>query len=155
MIDVRLSVFIILNILIIGGLIYIGFVYRNMIKIKNKQKPKTFIEFLNSGQTITLKSIVVGLTFGIVFGFMDNFGLWVGIDQLEKYMPGGIKTKAALGNTYSDFLGATIGTSISMILGDYLGIPEDVEQPIWINTIGIIIGCILGLFAGRLIVGGR
>ena len=54
----------------------------------------------------------------MVFGFMDNFGIWMGIDVLEKYMPGGVKMKAALGNTYSDMLGAIVGTSISIVAKD-------------------------------------
>ena len=84
---------------------------------------------------------------------MDNFGLWLGIDKLEKIMPGGTRTKAALGSTYSDMIGATIGTSFSIMINDYFQIPDDAPQPIWINTIGIIIGCFIGLFAGRAILG--
>lgn len=41
------------------------------------------------------------------------------------------------------------------MLNDYLDIPEDADQPIWLNTIGIIIGCFIGLFAGRLFIGGK
>lgn len=153
--DNQLILFIILNIVFVCGLIWIAFVYHNHSIIKDKKTPKTFLEFMNKGKDLSFKTILIGLTFGVVFGFMDNFGLWLGIDRLEKFMPGGVRTKAALGNTYSDFLGATIGTSISIMLNDYLDIPEDADQPIWLNTIGIIIGCFIGLFAGRLFIGGK
>ena len=108
------------------------------------------MEFINNGKLPSLKNILIGLLFGVVFGFLDNFGLWIGINKLEKYLPGGLLTKAALGNTYSDFLGATIGTSISIIAKDSVNYDND-NEPIWINSIGIFIGCILGLFLGRLI----
>jgi hypothetical protein len=147
--------FILINIIVIGGFIYIAFIYHNKTALKNKEKKRTFIEFINSGQKLTMKSVLIGLSFGIVFGFMDNFGLWLGIDRLEKYMPGGVKTKAALGNTYSDFLGSTLGTSVSIMLNDYFDNEENTDQPIWLNTIGIVLGCFIGLFAGRLIIGGN
>lgn len=153
--NIEILYFILINIILIGGIIYVAYMYHNKTALQNKQKKKTFIEFINKGQSLSIKGVLIGLSFGIVFGFMDNFGLWLGIDKLEKYMPGGVKTKAALGNTYSDFLGATMGTSVSIMLNDYLGNPEDADQPIWLNTIGIIIGCFIGLFAGRLIIGGK
>jgi len=96
-----------------------------------------------------MKSLVVGLTFGIVFGFIDNFGLWVGISELERYMPGGVKVKAALGNTYSDGIGALLGTFVSIIAKDLYD-SEDLENdPLWVNPIGIIIGCIIGIIVGK------
>lgn len=153
--NIEILYFILINIIVIGGIIYIAYMYHNKTALQNKRKKKTFIEFINKGQTLSIQSVLIGLSFGVVFGFMDNFGLWLGIDKLEKYMPGGVKTKAALGNTYSDFLGATMGTSVSIMLNDYLENDEDADQPIWLNTIGIIIGCFIGLFAGRLIIGGK
>jgi magnesium-transporting ATPase (P-type) len=150
----KLFIFIMLNAIIVIGIIWFAFYYHNKNGIKNNRKKKRFMEFLNNEQEMTMKSILVGLSFGVVFGFMDNFALWLGIDKLEKYMPGGIKTKAALGNTYSDFIGATIGASISIMLNDYLDIPTYINQPIWLNTVGIVLGCFLGLFAGRIIIGG-
>lgn len=145
--------FILLNILLITLLTWIAYTYHNYTLKKNNKETKTFIEFINNGSNITFKSIFIGLSFGLIFGFMDNLGLWIGIDKLEKFMPGGSKTKAALGNTYSDFLGATLGTSISIILNDYFSVDDDMNTPIWVNTIGIILGCLIGLITGRLIIG--
>ena len=116
------------------------------------KKDLTFIEFLNGSKKLKLKTVIIGLVFGIVFGFLDNFGLWIGLSKLQKYFPGGVKTKSALGNTYSDFIGATIGTTISMIAVDLFNFSDD-DVPIWVNTLGIIIGCILGLFFGVLVTG--
>ena len=83
------------------------------------------------------------MSFGIVFGFIDNAGLWFGINSLEKYIPGGILDKAGWGNTYSDFLGATLGTSIAIILKTFMPISN---VPIWTDSIGVLIGCILGIY---------
>lgn len=153
--NINSFLFAIINIVIIVGLIYISYVY-HISKTRNAERKNiTFLNFINGGQYLTLKNILVGLSFGFVFGFIDNFGLWVGIEKLEQYMPGGVKTKAALGNIYSDLIGATVGTSISVMLYDYLEIEKEVEHPLWLNTIGIVIGGIVGLIAGRFIVGGR
>ena len=54
------------------------------------------------------------MSFGIVFGFIDNF-FWIGLTSFEKYIPGDISMNCPK-NTYSNFLGATLGTSTSIIL---------------------------------------
>lgn len=144
--------FIVLNIFLICFFIILAYVVKNVIRKRKKQNPQTFIEFLNVGKKLTLKNVSIGLIFGIVFGFLDNFGLWMGISVLENYMPGGVKTKSALGNTYSDFIGATIGSAISILAVEIFDYDND-DTPLWVNTVGILIGCILGMMAGRLITG--
>ena len=44
-------------------------------------------EFINNGKTVSLKQILVGMSFGMIFGFIDNFGLWYGMDYLDPYLP--------------------------------------------------------------------
>lgn len=49
-------------------------------------------EFLDISKIIDFKSLMVGMGAGIVFGFIDNGGLWFGLDSLEpvfspKYVP--------------------------------------------------------------------
>lgn len=115
---------------------------------KKGEKKKTIKEFLNRNTKISLRNILVGMSFGIVFGFIDNLGLWIGLSSFEKYIPGDILTKSAWGNTYSDGLGATLGTSFSIILKTYFPIGD---VPIWVDTIGIIIGCIIGIYIPKYI----
>ena len=120
-------------------------------KHQKEGKPKlSLVEFLNNNQTLTIKKVLVGMSFGIVFGFIDNAGLWFGLDTFEKYIPGGLLTKSAWGNTFSDGLGATLGTSVAIILRTLYPIED---SPIWVDTVGIIIGCILGIYIPRLITG--
>ena len=144
--------FLIINLLLIVFFIYVAFKVKNIKLMQNNKEPLSFIQFLNVSDKLTVKNVFSGLIFGIVFGFLDNFGLWMGISVLEEHMPGGLKTKSALGNTYSDFIGSTIGTSVSILVFELLEINDD-DTPIWANTIGILIGCLLGMFFGRMVTG--
>ena len=119
-------------------------------KLENGEEQVSFIEFINNGKTVSLKQILVGMSFGAIFGFIDNFGLWYGMDYLDPYLPGGNLTKAGYGNTYSDFIGSTMGTSISIILNTLYPVEE---APIWVNSLGIILGCLLGLYIPRYLSG--
>ena len=145
--------FILFNSILFSFFLYFTFYYHNK-HLKKQKKPKvTFIQFLNNSKEIpSFEKIMLGLTFGIIFGFMDNFGLWMGINKLEKILPGGLLTKSGLGNTYSDTLGAIIGTCISIIAQDSFNY-NDNDMPIWLNTVGIITGCFLGMFVGHIVTG--
>ena len=115
------------------------------------------------------KSIIPGLVFGVVFGFIDNAGLISGLDALDEpfskistfmtgdKMVGGSSLNkvnqynnerlnsitAGLGNLFSDGLGVTIGAFLGKFSGSLF--PPDVEQPIWVDMAGISLGCILGI----------
>lgn len=140
------------NIALFSLFLYISFRVHNYYRVKRGEKPVDFVHFFNRGDLPPLKNLLLGMTFGMVFGFMDNFGLWMGIDALEKYLPGGVLTKAALGNTYSDLLGAVVGTSIAIMAKDAYNYDSD-DDPIWVDTLGIVLGCLLGMFTGRMITG--
>ena len=150
--DKKLVIFILANIVILFSFFFIAYWYKLYTLKKKGKHPITIIEFLNTGKLPSLRDLLVGLSFGIVFGFLDNFGLWMGMDSLGKYIPGNALTKSAWGNTYSDFLGATTGTFIAIMAEDYFNYNDD-NEPIWINTVGIFIGCILGMIIGKMITG--
>lgn len=147
--DLHLLKFVLGNIFIICIFLFSALFVRNRRLKEKKKKEQTLLEFFNNGHSGDMKSLVVGLTFGIVFGFIDNFGLWVGISELERYMPGGVKVKAALGNTYSDGIGALLGTFVSIIAKDLYDSEDPENDPLWVNPIGIIIGCIIGIIVGK------
>ena len=114
-------------------------------------KPQLGIKrFLNGPAPITWDTVLSGLTFGIVFGFIDNAGLWFGMEALDPYIKAGPLTKAGVGNTYSDFLGSTVGTFASAIMVHLTGVKE---APLWANTVGVFIGCLLGIVVPRWITG--
>ena len=147
--DKKLIKFIIINLFIIFSLLYISYMVSLDTLKKNNKKEITLLNYINRGEIPGSKNLLIGLIFGLIFGFIDNFGLWLGIDILYKYLPGGTLTKAALGNTYSDVFGATAGTFIAEMAKNYFNYDDD-NQPIWLNSVGIFFGCILGLLAGRL-----
>ena len=147
--DLHLLKFILANLVIVSIFLYSAFIVRNRRLRKKDKKEQTLVEFINNGHSGDLKSMTIGLVFGIVFGFIDNFGLWVGIAELERYMPGGVKVKAALGNTYSDGIGALLGTFVSIIAKDLYDSDETENDPLWINPIGIVIGCVIGIIVGK------
>eukprot|EP00335_Anophryoides_haemophila_P000050 CAMPEP_0204821484 /NCGR_PEP_ID=MMETSP1018-20131115/20874_1 /ASSEMBLY_ACC=CAM_ASM_000518 /TAXON_ID=46462 /ORGANISM="Anophryoides haemophila, Strain AH6" /LENGTH=107 /DNA_ID=CAMNT_0051933033 /DNA_START=354 /DNA_END=677 /DNA_ORIENTATION=+ len=91
----------------------------------------------------------------VVFGFIDNAGLFFGgcyLDEVFSLLPGSddANVGAGYGNTFSDLLGAFMGTFVGLMLKDATGINEG---PLWANAIGIIFGCLLGIAIPKLIVG--
>ena len=138
------------TVLIIVFFLLLAFVVVNKNRVDKGERKLTFIEFFNNNSEVTLKKVLVGMSFGMIFGFIDNFGLWYGMDYLDPYIPGGNLTKAGYGNTFSDFIGSTMGTSVSIILGTLY--PTE-EAPIWVNSLGIVVGCLLGLYIPKYISG--
>lgn len=137
--------------LIVGSLVSIfiaGFIVYRMEKRKNPEL--TVGTFLNVSPFPTGKAIITGMTYGIVFGFIDNAGLWFGMDALEPFLPGGILTKAGIGNTFSDLLGSFLGTFGGLMIKNVTGISD---TPIWAESVGIVVGCLLGIFIPRAITG--
>lgn len=116
--------------------------------------------------------IIPSLIFGLVFGFIDNAGLLTGMDALDnpfsklsetfynlyyskdkksqKFIPYSKKYKdeddpvmAGLGNTFSDGLGVTIGAFFGKLASTLF--PSDIQQPLWIDMVGVIVGCLFGI----------
>lgn len=113
-----------------------------------------------------------GLILGLVFGFLDNFGLFYGMGALDPFFYGfgskvaaGIMTifgrtkdspnlihdlhtvtsdlMAGLGNTFSDLLGVALGTAALEIAKAGL----NADPAFWaLDLLAIVIGCLLGCF---------
>ena len=139
-----------ITIFIVVFFLILSFVVVNNNRVKNGKDKLTFMQFFNNNSEVTFKKVFIGMSFGIIFGFIDNFGLWYGMDYLDPYIAGGNLTKAGYGNTFSDFIGSTMGTSISIILSTMY--PTE-EAPIWVNSLGIVLGCLLGLYIPKYISG--
>jgi hypothetical protein len=156
--DIKLLKLIIIS---IGLILFSGFIAYRITNGEYKQKLQeagvadppdmSLILFLNNGiESVTTKQILVGMAYGIIFGFIDNSGLWFGMDALDPYLPGGNLTKAGLGNTYSDLLGSLLGTFGSIIIAKYSNVDK---KPVWSESIGIIMGCLLGIYVPKKITG--
>ena len=140
----NILLFIVINIVVILSFAYLSYYIINNNHKKDPHDSKSFYKFL-VGEKISFKDLLTGLSFGIIFGFLDNFGLLIGISEITKNLPISNLAKSAIGNTYSDFLGASVGTFISIILKSYTNY-DDSGKPFWLNMVGITSGCILGYF---------
>ena len=69
-------IFIIISILCVVGMAFISFTLKNNARKAKKKEPWTFLEFLNNGETITYKTIFVGVSYGIIIGLVDVLGIW-------------------------------------------------------------------------------
>ena len=120
---------------------------------KEKNKTIDFFEFINKGKIDEnfLKRIIVGFGTGIVFGIIDNMGLWFGMDALDPILPKGTLTKAGYGNVFSDSLSAFLSTFTGDILMNLTNISADI--PLWAKATGTFSGCLIGLYTSRFITG--
>ena len=114
-------------------------------KVKSKQGEKyTFMEFLNDGRTSpSAEDLLVGLLFGFTFALMDAIGTWVGMDNITSLVSGSPEMKAVVAGAYSDVMGITLGTLVTVVVRDELGI-KHVRRPIWLNIVGILLGSTVG-----------
>jgi len=111
------------------------------------------MDYLNGGNSTKdfLKRIAKGFGVGVVFGMLDNGGLWFGMSALDPITPKGLLTKAGYGNVFSDTLSAFLSTFVGSIIAHNL--PVDGETPIWANAVGTLFGTFFGLNFLKLVTG--
>lgn len=121
----------------------------------------------NKYKYVDLNVIIPGLVFGLVFGFIDNAGLISGLEALDtpfsvisrlfvgsppknndktalKHYKEKLEgTTSGLGNLFSDGLGVTLGAFFGNIANKLF--PNNISQPIWVDMVGVSLGCILGI----------
>lgn len=101
----------------------------------------------------SLKVFLVGSTFMIIFGIIDNLGLFFGMDFIENYVISKGYTSliaAGIGNAFSDAIGALIGGSIATFLYKLLKIKDKVSTAQ--QFVGVIIGCMIPVIVAILII---
>ncbi len=141
----RPSKFMIISILIISLSLIIAYEVQAM---NSPYKDFNFSTFINDGpKKTTFKDVVVGLSFGTALGFVDTLGIWIGIEEISRYISGGEKFKAAVGNLYSNILGITVGTAVSVIMKSVIK-PSNSQRPLYLTAIGSIVGAVLGIVVG-------
>ena len=102
----------------------------------------------------TLKLFLVGCSFMIVFGIIDNAGLFVGMDFIESYVIAAGYTPmiaAGIGNAFSDVIGALFGGIISGFLSKLLKIDKDSITTAH-QVIGVTIGCMIPVVIAMLLI---
>lgn len=119
--------------------------------LKQNNEWTSLMWFLNGEKPFSVRVLVLSMVSGLVFGFIDNAGLFFGMDALDSYLPGGKLEKAGWGNTFSDGIGAFMGAFVAKMISIATGF--DGNGPIYGDCIGIIIGCILGIYIPKMITG--
>tara|TARA_B100000795_G_scaffold258152_1_gene232012 strand:+ start:1602 stop:2075 length:474 start_codon:yes stop_codon:yes gene_type:complete len=134
-------------ILLVGAICY-NYLKKHFQEKENKEF--TISEFIN-GTTGTppMKNILVGMVFGIVFGFIDNAGMFFGMDALEPFLPTEGFVAAGIGNTYSSVLGAFLASFLSNVIKINTGVEK---VPVWSDAAGIVVGAVLGIYIPPMIV---
>tara|TARA_Y100001958_G_C21058580_1_gene422230 strand:- start:156 stop:704 length:549 start_codon:yes stop_codon:yes gene_type:complete len=120
-----------------------------------KKKYKSWHEYINNynGSLLSytfLKMILIGFISGMVFGIIDNTGLWFGMEAIDPILPKGTLTRAGYGNVYADTLSAFLSTFAGKIISNILNMNE---TPLWANAIGTTCGCLTGLHVCKAITG--
>ena len=139
-----------IKLLTVSLLLIVGSGYAAFQSEKKKKPGLTLVQFLGVNPMPSAKSVGVGMASGMIFGFIDNAGLFFGMDALEPFLPKNNLIAAGLGNTYSDALGGFLGTFCGIIVTNMTGI---YEYPVWSETFGIIIGCLMGVYIPALLTG--
>ena len=124
-------------------------------KPREGERPlQTFWRWINGSET-GLANVLVGMASGVVFGFVDNAGLFMGmeiLDDLFRKLPFGNeeKPRSGYGNTFSDLIGAFLSTFI----GRYIEYTTKItEYPMWSEAVGMFVGCLFGIFVPRALLG--
>ena len=140
------------DLLIIVSYILLQYSEYHKAKKAGRTDMPTFAETLGFKGSFNAKNFFIGMMTNIIFGFIDNAGLFFGMDNLDplfaKKFGAGELTKAGLGNTFSDMLGSFLGTFIGNGISNYTDVDE---WPIIADVIGIVIGCLLGLYIPKMI----
>merc|ERR1711998_80986 len=132
-------------------------------------KEMTFDVYSSGGDAANLALIPImsGMASGLVFGFIDNAGLFFGMDQLDELLPkampkalGGTGLPdelvfAGMGNTFSDLIGAFLGTFAGRMVQISPSIEYDGNYPPIAEAFGVFFGCILGVLIPSIIVGDK
>ena len=113
--------------------------------IENNPTSNVNTWFWGNNRLWTWSDIAVGMLFGILFGFIDNIGLYLGMDTIEEELHNRIsnpKIIAGLGNTYGGIMSAFLGTFINNIFVT----KSQIQLPLIVTPVGIFLGSIAGVF---------
>ena len=89
------------------------------------------------------------MVFGMVFGFIDNAGMFFGMDALEPFLPSEGFIAAGIGNTYSSVIGAFLAAFLSNVIKISTGVDN---VPVWSDAAGIVVGAIAGIYVPPIII---
>lgn len=132
-------------IIVICSFIYY-YIYTKFSQFDEQNKKKSLLDVLGLSKNWTTEQWTVGMMQNFIFGFIDNAGLFFGMEKLDplfkKFSKGNPLIEAGLGNTFSDFIGAFLGTFLGEGYAIYKGNPD---TPLLSQAVGIVLGCLFGV----------
>ena len=111
---------------------------------------KSAVWFINGEQNFATRSLVLSAASGAVFGLIDNGLLHFGMDSLGPFLPGGELTRAGWGNTFSGGVGAFLAAFAAKAIQLSSGFQGG---PLYGDAMGVVAGCIAGIYVPRAITG--
>lgn len=114
---------------------------------KGAERKQTVPEFLGLHPVPSLKSMVIGMSAGLVFGLIDNLGLYYGMKTFGPYLPKDPLIAAGIGNTFSNGIGVFLATFTGVIISNKSNVDN---YSIVSEAGGMILGCLLGTYLPRL-----
>lgn len=128
-----------------SGLLFVALVfYITYIKLYDDDN----VEKRTQSRSATTVGILLSAMIGpFIFGFLDNFGMFIGADSVGELLGGKDATLQSLaGNTYSDFIGALMGSAISSMMAAFTAYDESQlnykYRPIF-EGFAIALGCLV------------
>ena len=140
-----------LMLLVYVSILMVVIMFLTIALIKMNGEWVSFSWFMNGDRAFSVRVLLLSMVSAMVFGFIDNAGLFFGMSALDPYLPGGELEKAGWGNTFSDGVGAFMGAFIGKIISILSGF--DGQGPIYGDFLGVIIGCIIGIYIPKMITG--
>lgn len=127
---------------------YIAFLVHNHTNLSEQVSYRQYID-LEYFDSVT---ILVGAAGGIVVGFIGSMSMWFGLNYLESSLKGfSTHTQAGIANIFgSSIVAGIIGIFIREILGDLFRVDIS-KTPVWSDSLGSIVGGLLGILTGNLL----
>ena len=126
-------------------------------------KWRGMVWFLNGDMKFSMSAFLLGIIPGAVFGFVDQLALWTSVwskepmtfsnmlaEVLGPVLPEGELTRQAWGNLISD----TVGTFCAVMVAKIVVVTSGRENfPLYSEVVGVVLGCLAGIYLPRLITG--
>ncbi len=132
-----------------AGLIVAAFLLTMFIAV-SKGEWRGTAWFLNGEQAFTARGMLLSMCSGFVFGLVDNCTLFFGLDALDPFLPGDELTRAGWANAFSGGVGAFASAFAASAIHLSTGFRGG---PVYGDAIGVVTGCIAGIYISRAITG--
>jgi len=124
---------------------------------ENDHPDLTWSEFLNLETShLTTKSgirlLFIGLSTGFLFGFLNNAGVWQGLDALSVMgsgvKPSSVNNASQVSEIVNDLFITAISTYINIAIYEKADVTLR-QVPLWASLTGTFLGSLVGIWVGK------